>query len=102
MHRADRRMILLAVGLAALAGMVDALGYLALHGFFVSLIPLAVSRPGEPLDLGPWRGADRDTGTVAVYRPNKSQSSCRSHRSARVAILVPSWVSHRSRPLRVM
>ncbi len=38
MNRTDRRLILLAVGLAALAGMVDALGYLALHGFFVSFM----------------------------------------------------------------
>jgi uncharacterized membrane protein YoaK (UPF0700 family) len=38
MTRSDRRTILLALGLAALAGYVDALGYLTLKGFFVSFM----------------------------------------------------------------
>lgn len=38
MIRSDRRTILLALGLAALAGYVDALGYLTLKGFFVSFM----------------------------------------------------------------
>ncbi len=41
MNRTDRRIILLAcclAALAALAGLVDAIGYLALHGFYVSFM----------------------------------------------------------------
>lgn len=38
MTRSDRRTIILALGLAALAGYVDALGYLTLKGFFVSFM----------------------------------------------------------------
>lgn len=35
-------------------------------------IPLTVFRPGQPLDLGLWRGTDRDAGGPAAYRPNKA------------------------------
>ncbi|NPD70346.1 DUF2726 domain-containing protein (plasmid) [Lichenicola cladoniae] len=38
-------------------------------------IPLAVFRPGQPLDLAPWRGLDRETGSVAAYRPSKPYRS---------------------------
>ncbi|MGI4744862.1 MAG: YoaK family protein [Janthinobacterium lividum] len=38
MTHSDRRTIILAFGLAALAGYVDALGYLTLKGFFVSFM----------------------------------------------------------------
>jgi uncharacterized membrane protein YoaK (UPF0700 family) len=38
MHRYDRPLIAVAVGLAALAGFVDALGFLSMGGFFVSFM----------------------------------------------------------------
>ncbi len=38
MHRFERRQRLLAIAMAALAGFVDALGYLKLRGFFVSFM----------------------------------------------------------------
>ncbi len=60
MNRTDRRMILLALGLAGLAGMVDALGYLTLHGFFVSFM----SGNSTRLSVGLAQGTHRVVGVA--------------------------------------
>ena len=60
MNRTDLRILLLAAGLAALAGLVDAIGFLALRGFFVSFMSGNSTRLAVGL-----AGGDRHVAAVA-------------------------------------
>jgi uncharacterized membrane protein YoaK (UPF0700 family) len=59
MRRYDRPLIAAAIALAALAGFVDALGFVGLGGFFVSFMSGNSTRFGVALGSGAWPAAMR-------------------------------------------
>jgi uncharacterized membrane protein YoaK (UPF0700 family) len=61
----DNQSIALAVALSALAGFVDAQGYLHLHGFFVSFMSGNSTRLGVSLAQGQW-GVTRIAGFIVA------------------------------------
>jgi uncharacterized membrane protein YoaK (UPF0700 family) len=63
----SRRNILLACALAALAGYVDAIGYLHLGGLFVSFMSGNSTRMGVALAAGQWATAAESLGLIALF-----------------------------------
>jgi len=66
MIRYDRRVIALAICLSALAGYVDALGFLKLNGFFVSFMSGNSTRLAVGLARG-WPAAATAAGLITVF-----------------------------------
>jgi uncharacterized membrane protein YoaK (UPF0700 family) len=62
-----RRNILLACALSALAGYVDAIGYLHLGGLFVSFMSGNSTRMGVSLADGHWASAAESLGLIALF-----------------------------------
>ncbi len=56
MHRHHRTEITLAAGLSAVAGFVDAVGFIHLGGYFVSFMSGNSTRAGALLADGSWLG----------------------------------------------
>jgi uncharacterized membrane protein YoaK (UPF0700 family) len=67
MHRYDRRLIAAAVGLAGLAGLVDALGFLSMGGFFVSFMSGNTTRLGTALASDLLADAARAARLIALF-----------------------------------
>jgi uncharacterized membrane protein YoaK (UPF0700 family) len=63
----SRRNILLACALSALAGYVDAIGYLHLGGLFVSFMSGNSTRMGVSLAAGQWAVAAESLGLIALF-----------------------------------
>lgn len=62
-----RRGVLLAATLSALAGYVDAVGFMTLGGFFVSFMSGNSTRLGVGLSLGEWAQAATAFGLIALF-----------------------------------
>ena len=62
-----RRNISLACALAALAGYVDAIGFLQLGGLFVSFMSGNSTRMGVSLSEGQWAAAAESLGLIALF-----------------------------------
>jgi len=67
MRRYDRPLIAAAVGLAALAGFVDALGFVGLGGFFVSFMSGNTTRLGVALGNAAWPAALRGGALILTF-----------------------------------
>ncbi|MDJ0354752.1 YoaK family protein [Paenarthrobacter sp. PH39-S1] len=67
MHRHHRTEIVLAVGLSAVAGFVDAIGFIHLGGYFVSFMSGNSTRAGALLADGSWLGVALAMGLVAAF-----------------------------------
>jgi len=63
----SRRNILLACALSALAGYVDAIGFLHLGGLFVSFMSGNSTRMGVSLAEGQWSSAAQSLGLIALF-----------------------------------
>jgi uncharacterized membrane protein YoaK (UPF0700 family) len=63
----SRRNILLACALSALAGYVDAIGFLHLGGLFVSFMSGNSTRMGVSLAAGQWAGAAESLGLIVLF-----------------------------------
>src|ERR1700730_15050884 len=63
----SRRNILLACALSALAGYVDAIGFLHLGGLFVSFMSGNSTRMGVSLAEGQWSAAAESLGLIALF-----------------------------------
>jgi uncharacterized membrane protein YoaK (UPF0700 family) len=63
----SHRNILLACALSALAGYVDAIGFLHLGGLFVSFMSGNSTRMGVSLAAGDWRAAAEALGLIALF-----------------------------------
>jgi uncharacterized membrane protein YoaK (UPF0700 family) len=63
----SRRNILLACALSALAGYVDAIGFLHLGGLFVSFMSGNSTRMGVSLAEGQWAGAAESLGLIVLF-----------------------------------
>jgi len=63
----SRRGVLLAATLSALAGYVDAVGFMTLGGFFVSFMSGNSTRLGVGLALGEWTQAAVAFGLIALF-----------------------------------
>jgi uncharacterized membrane protein YoaK (UPF0700 family) len=63
----SRRNILLACALSALAGYVDAIGFLHLGGLFVSFMSGNSTRMGVSLAEGQWASAAESLGLIALF-----------------------------------
>jgi uncharacterized membrane protein YoaK (UPF0700 family) len=63
----SRRNILLACALSALAGYVDAIGFLHLGGLFVSFMSGNSTRMGVSLAEGQWSSAAESLGLIALF-----------------------------------
>ena len=63
----SRRNVLLACALSALAGYVDAIGFLHLGGLFVSFMSGNSTRMGVSLAEGQWAGALESLGLIALF-----------------------------------
>ena len=63
----SRRNILLACALSALAGYVDAIGFLNLGGLFVSFMSGNSTRMGVSLAEGQWASAFESLGLIALF-----------------------------------
>src|ERR1700688_106891 len=63
----SRRNILLACALSALAGYVDAIGFLHLGGVFVSFMSGNSTRMGVGLAKGQWLSAAEAFGVIALF-----------------------------------
>ncbi len=63
----SRRNILLACALSALAGYVDAIGFLHLGGLFVSFMSGNSTRMGVSLAEGAWASAATSLGLIALF-----------------------------------
>ena len=61
------RDVALAAGLSALAGYVDAIGFLTLGGFFVSFMSGNSTRFGVALAMGEWGQATTAFGLIALF-----------------------------------
>ena len=62
-----RRNVVLACALSALAGYVDAIGYLHLGGLFVSFMSGNSTRMGVNLAEGQWKNAAEAFGVIALF-----------------------------------
>lgn len=62
-----RRGVLLAMTLSALAGYVDAVGFMTLGGFFVSFMSGNSTRLGVGLSMGEWEHAAIAFGLIALF-----------------------------------
>ncbi|MBG0738272.1 DUF1275 domain-containing protein [Paeniglutamicibacter antarcticus] len=67
MHRHHRTEIMLAAGLSAVAGFVDAVGFIHLGGYFVSFMSGNSTRAGALLADGSWLGVMLAMGLVAAF-----------------------------------
>ncbi|MCY0904919.1 YoaK family protein [Arthrobacter sp. H14-L1] len=67
MHRHHRTEIMLAAGLSAVAGFVDAIGFIHLGGYFVSFMSGNSTRAGALLADGSWFGVLLAGGLVAAF-----------------------------------
>jgi len=67
MRRYDRPLIAAAIGLAALAGFVDALGFVGLGGFFVSFMSGNTTRLGVALGNAAWPAALRGGALILTF-----------------------------------
>ena len=67
MRRYDRPLIAAAIGLAALAGFVDALGFVGLGGFFVSFMSGNMTRLGVALGAGETATAMRGGALILTF-----------------------------------
>lgn len=67
MREYGRRGVLLAASLSALAGFVDAIGFMTLGGFFVSFMSGNSTRLGVGLSLGEWDQAAIAFGLIALF-----------------------------------
>ncbi len=67
MNLTDRRLILLAAGLVGLAGLVDAIGYLALRGFFLSFMSGNSTRLSVGLAQGSYRVVGIAGGLIGLF-----------------------------------
>src|SRR5690349_20405956 len=63
----SHRNIMLACALSALAGYVDAIGFLHLRGMFVSFMSGNSTRMGVCLAAGDWRAAAEALGLIALF-----------------------------------
>src|SRR6202045_3544217 len=63
----SRRNVLLACALSALAGYVDAIGFLQLGGLFVSFMSGNSTRLGVSLAQAKWSGAGRALGLIGLF-----------------------------------
>ena len=63
----SRRNILLACALSALAGYVDAIGFLHLGGLYVSFMSGNSTRMGVSLAEGQWSSAAKSLGLIALF-----------------------------------
>jgi uncharacterized membrane protein YoaK (UPF0700 family) len=63
----QRRNLVLACALSALAGYVDAIGFLHLGGLFVSFMSGNSTRLGVSLAAGNWSSAAEATGLIALF-----------------------------------
>lgn len=63
----SRKGVMLAATLSALAGYVDAVGFMTLGGFFVSFMSGNSTRLGVGLALGEWRQASVAFGLIALF-----------------------------------
>jgi uncharacterized membrane protein YoaK (UPF0700 family) len=63
----QRRNLVLACALSALAGYVDAIGFLHLGGLFVSFMSGNSTRLGVSLAAGHWSSAAEATGLIALF-----------------------------------
>jgi uncharacterized membrane protein YoaK (UPF0700 family) len=63
----SRRSAVLACALSALAGYVDATGYLHLGGLFVSFVSGNSTRMGVSLAEGKWSGVAKSFGLIALF-----------------------------------
>jgi uncharacterized membrane protein YoaK (UPF0700 family) len=63
----QRRNLVLACALSALAGYVDAIGFLHLGGLFVSFMSGNSTRLGVSLAAGNWQNAAEATGLIALF-----------------------------------
>jgi uncharacterized membrane protein YoaK (UPF0700 family) len=63
----SRRNMVLAWALSALAGYVDAIGYLHLGGLFVSFMSGNSTQMGVSLGEGQWSGAAKSLGLIALF-----------------------------------
>lgn len=67
MTRSDRRTVLLAFCLSALAGYVDSLGFLTLKGFFVSFMSGNSTRLAVGIASGAWPTAEIAAGLIGLF-----------------------------------
>lgn len=67
MREYGRRGVLLAASLSALAGFVDAIGFLTLGGFFVSFMSGNLTRFGVGAALGRWDQAGVAAGLIGLF-----------------------------------
>lgn len=93
MNRFDRRLQGLAIGLSALAGFVDATGFLALGGFFVAFMSGNSTRLAVALASGRWALAGVAGGLIATFVAGVVGGSltghfARTHRRPAVLALV--------------
>src|SRR5258708_8294606 len=63
----SRRNVLLACALSALAGYVDAIGFLHLGGLYVSFMSGNSTRMGVSLAEGQWSSAAESLGLIALF-----------------------------------
>jgi uncharacterized membrane protein YoaK (UPF0700 family) len=63
----SRRNVALACALSALAGYVDAIGFLHLNGLYVSFMSGNSTRMGVSLAAGQWRDATEALGLIALF-----------------------------------
>src|SRR6202140_2366827 len=71
----SRRNILLACALSALAGYVDAIGFLHLGGLFVSFMSGNSTRMGVSLAEGQWSSAAESLGLIALFAAGAAAGS---------------------------
>ena len=67
MRRYDRPFIAAAIGLAALAGFIDALGFVGLGGFFVSFMSGNTTRLGVAMGNAAWPAMVRGGGLILTF-----------------------------------
>ncbi len=63
----DKRILVLAVGLSALAGYIDAFGFISLGGFFVSFMSGNTTRLGIALSRGTWTQVGEGAGIIVTF-----------------------------------
>jgi uncharacterized membrane protein YoaK (UPF0700 family) len=88
----SRRNILLACALSALAGYVDAIGFLHLGGLFVSFMSGNSTRMGVSLAEGQWSSAAESLGLIALFVTGAAAGSLivlgrGAHRQSRVLLV---------------
>lgn len=106
MRRYDRPLIVAAIGLAALAGFVDALGYVGLGGFFVSFMSGNTTRLGAALGSAAWPAVARGSALILTFLGGVIGGTLLSHALPRwrkpavlaavTAILAIAALSHQS------